>query len=302
MATITIPDFEFSGFYYPELLEDLIQWLRVDVPEITDESPEEPFIQLLRANALMGHLSNVLVDQVANERFLPTAQLRASVAAQLKLIDYNLAQASPASADLLVQLAQVFTASTLLVPALARFATEASAAAPAIPFETLSAVAIHRTDRVGWVLGFKAAADPAAAYTDYTSEAITPTGTFAPDWSGVGDALYIGHPDILWDAVRFHIAAAASGLANGVWEYYDGNFDDGQPDSVLNDGLHLVFDLNELLGAGDMTGTLVRVRSAITGAYETLAVAYVDGVNTVQTTGFLGQAVPSVVAADYVVG
>jgi hypothetical protein len=300
MATITIPDFEFSGFYYNELLESLVQWLRVDVPEITDESPEEPFIQLLRANALMGHLTNVLLDQVANERFLPTAQLRASVAAQLKLIDYTLAQATPASADLLVQLAQVFTASTLLVPALAKFATAAAPTQPAILFEALNALAIHRTDRVGWVLSYNKALD---AYVDNTADAFDPGTNFLPTWGGVvGDALYIGHPDILWDTTRFLIAASATGVVRGVWEYFDGNFDDGEPDTVANDGLHLEFQLNGLLGSGDMTGTLVRVRSAITGAYETLPVTYSAGVNTVEASGFLGQSVPSLNPSDYVVG
>src|SRR3972149_9304797 len=97
MTQITLPDFRFSGHYYPEILEDLIGFLRAHAPEITDEAPSEPAIQLLRAYALVGHLNNVLADIVGKEMFLPTAQLRNSVAALLALIDARLEQASPAT-------------------------------------------------------------------------------------------------------------------------------------------------------------------------------------------------------------
>ena len=76
MATsIVIPDFDFSGFYYAQLLEALIQFKRRNVPELSDESAQEPFIQILRAQALVGHLNNTLLDLVANESTLPTARL-----------------------------------------------------------------------------------------------------------------------------------------------------------------------------------------------------------------------------------
>ena len=37
----TIPNFEFSGFYYFDILRDVLRYLRINVPEITDESDEE---------------------------------------------------------------------------------------------------------------------------------------------------------------------------------------------------------------------------------------------------------------------
>ena len=80
MATeIKVPDFQFSGFYYPELLESLILFKRQNIPEHTDESAFDTLIQFIRMQALVGHLNNVLIDLVANESTLPTAQLVESV-------------------------------------------------------------------------------------------------------------------------------------------------------------------------------------------------------------------------------
>jgi hypothetical protein len=138
MATtlITLPDFNFSGIYYPEILEDLTQYTRVNCPEITDEDEKEPFEQLKRAFSLVGHLSNVLLDGVAIEEFIATCQLRSSLASHLALIDVQLAQAKPASADLLLELSQVLTATTEVVPAKSQFATEETNDSPAIRMRT----------------------------------------------------------------------------------------------------------------------------------------------------------------------
>ena len=125
MATeITIPSFDFSGFYYPELLEALIQYKRAYVPELTDESEFEPFIQALRAFALTGHLSNTLIDLVANESTLPTAQLTQTVRNMLKLIDYRLSPATPAQTDIIYELSKVFVSTTEVISANAQAATK----------------------------------------------------------------------------------------------------------------------------------------------------------------------------------
>ena len=106
-ATIQIPQFDFSSFYYAQLLEALIAFKRVNVPEHTDESPQDPLIQALRAFALVGHLNNVNVDTVANESTLPTSRLPETIRNMLRLIDYELASASPSSADVLFKLVQI---------------------------------------------------------------------------------------------------------------------------------------------------------------------------------------------------
>ena len=134
--TIEIPNFDFSGFYYPELLRSLIQYQRVNVPEITDESDEEPFQQLLRCYALIGHLNNVLLDITANESLLPTARLLESVRGHLALIDVTLRQATPASVDMVLELSKVFLVAIELVPQDSQFGTVGTDESPEIIFES----------------------------------------------------------------------------------------------------------------------------------------------------------------------
>ena len=86
-TTIVIPDFEFGGVYYAQILEALFQYKRRNVPELTDESEFEPFVQLMRMQALVGHLNNVLLDITANESTIVTASLVDSVRNILRAID-----------------------------------------------------------------------------------------------------------------------------------------------------------------------------------------------------------------------
>lgn len=306
MATIVIPDFPFSSHFYPEHLEDLISHLRVNCPELTDEDPAEPHIQIIRAQALSFHLSSVQTDLVANEMFLTTAKLRSSHKALLALIDVHLKQASPASVDILAKLAQTFSSSKVTVPKGSLFATLETRAAQAVEFEALADVdTLDRTDQVGYVYAYD---DTGAAYTDHSAEAKTEAGSFTPAWGAAvanNDALYIGHRGVIWDKTRLNIAVGSADISIGVWEYYDGGFDQGVPTSVTNLGASLRFNVNSILGSADRTGTKVRVRSAVTGAYQDLTVAFVGGENRIETSGadaFLGQASPSTVVTDYIVG
>ena len=159
MATvkeIVIPDFDFSGFYYPDILRSLIQYQRVNVPEITDESDEEPFQQLLRCYALVGHLNNVLLDIVANETLLPTARLLESVRGHLALIDVRLKQASPAQVDVVLELSKTFSIATLLVPQNSQFGTEETDENPQILYETDQSYSIDPTDVTTGIFCFTA--------------------------------------------------------------------------------------------------------------------------------------------------
>jgi hypothetical protein len=299
---INIPDFNFSGIYYPEILEDLTQYTRVNCPEITDEDEKEPFEQLKRAFSLVGHLSNVLLDSVAVEEFIATCQLRSSLASHLALIDVRLAQAKPASADLLLELSQVLTATTEVVPAKSQFATEETNDSPAIAFENLTAISSSRTDRAAAVLAYD---QTTQGYTDHTAEAITPAGNFTPGWGvavQAGDMLYVGHPDILWDTLKLVLAGGATGLTTLVWEYFDGEYEQGQPDSVVNNGATLTLTVNGLLGAVNRAGTILRVRSAASGGFEDLVAAWDGSANKVTTSAFLGQTAPSLAAKDYIIG
>lgn len=302
---VIIPDFPYSSHFYPEILEDLVQYLRTNVPELTDEDPTEPHIQLIRAMSLSYHLNSTLLDLVANESFLPTAKLRASHVALLQLIDFQLAQAVPGSADVVATLSQTFTAPQTIIPNTSQFATQESAAAQEVDYEVLADIGLtKRTDQVGTVYLFSANLN---TYTDVTAEAISPTGSFSTVgiWTPQnGDALYVGHPDVMFDEIDIVMGVDAARI-NGVWEYFDGNLDQTNPDSATITGGTLTITLNGLLGTTDMTGTVVRIRSAVTGHFQDLVVAFIAGTNTIVTSGvdsYLGQAAPSTTATDYIVG
>ena len=152
MATeIQIPDFDFSGFYYPQILEALTQYKRRNVPELTEESEFEPYTQFLRMQALVGHLNNVLIDLIANESTLPTAKLTETVRNTLRLIDYELATASPSQADVVYELARVLIASTEVVSERAQAAIKRQPSSPQIFFEALTALTVTRTQRTSRV-------------------------------------------------------------------------------------------------------------------------------------------------------
>jgi hypothetical protein len=116
-----------------------------------------------------------------------------------------------------------------------------------------------------------------------------------------GDSLYIGHPDVLWDTTKLVIATGLT-LTSIVWEYFDGEFDQGPPDTVTNNGSTLTLVVNGLLGSVNRAGTIMRVRSVASGGFEDLPVVWDGANNKVTTSAFLGQTAPSVLAKDYVVG
>lgn len=299
MATITIPSFDFSAFYYPQLLEELLVFKRLVAPELTNESPQEPAIQFLRAFALVGHLNNVLLDMVANESTLPTARLASSVRNMLQLIGYQMYPATPSQVDILAKLVQQLSSSTQILPTYSQYYTVGT---PAINFEVLDAVTISRTDQFSYVLTED---NSLATFTDVTADANddTPGSTFSP-WStpAGNDAIYFGHEDILWNKIAATVITAAADIV-GIWEYYDGNTAEAKPDEIIdNEDGTLKFRLTTLLGVEDRTGTEVKVSLDETGASETALVVYEGGVNYIYTTGLLAQVSIETDETKYTVG
>lgn len=294
--TIEIPSFEFSSFYYPEILEALILYKRQNVPELTDESDFEPLIQLLRAFAAVGHLNNVLLDLVANESTLPTAQLTETVRNMLRLIDYELSPATPATVDIVYELAAVFSVAREIVSEDARAATRPATGETAIPFEALTPVTVSRTDRLTACF----AEDELGAFIDHTAAANSGAG-FIPSLDAAGRKLYWIHDSVMWSLMDIVVSVAMANIS-GVFEFYDGDFGDLPPDSVTNiGGGQLQFDLTGLLGPNNRAGAVVRVRSNDTGAFEDVVSTW-TGTANVATTGFLGQTTPSTSIDDYQVG
>lgn len=150
---IVVPDYSFSGFYYAEILRRIRIFNRVNAPEITSEIAEEPFIQLERAFALVGHQNNVLLDFVANELLLPTAKLQDSVRALLELIDYQIRDYSPATVEILATLDGFLTTSVEVTEANAVFETDRDDENESVPFEVIDPVVAGPTNVLDGAFG-----------------------------------------------------------------------------------------------------------------------------------------------------
>lgn len=303
---IEIPSFDFTAFYYPEILDALFEFKRLHLPELTDESPQEPLVQLLRAFALVGHLNNTLIDQVANEATLPTARLVDTVRNMLRLIDYELASATPAQVDIVLELAQLILVATEAVPNPSLLSTVARQGQPARFFEILEALTVQPTNVVT-----SAFVVEDGVFTDVTTQANTAgVGNEIPAWTTPsvavpGDAyesdhLMFGHGQVMWDQVTLALTTPGSGIT-GIWEYYDGDVLKAKPTSITDNGTTLTFSLLDYLGTADIRGLRVRVTYLPTGASEDL-ISDFNVVNRITTTGLLGQSVPSTDPNDYLVG
>lgn len=148
MATITIPDFDIAAFYYPQIYQALLAYLRVNAPELTSESEYESHIQLSRAFALVGHLNNTNVDVVGNEMLLDSIQLRESLQRIFKLIQYQLKSATPSTAPMLIKLSSAPTADLAeYLPVNTQWGTEQEDGEEVI-FENVEAYPLDRADQL----------------------------------------------------------------------------------------------------------------------------------------------------------
>jgi len=299
---IIVPEFDFSGMYYAEILEALLEYKRKNIPEISNENPFETGVQLLRAFALVGHLNNVLLDLVANETYLPTAQVRENVVRALALIGFTPRASIPATVDLRAQLTRGYSTRTLIVPDNALFGTRRRADTPAILFESDAAIYVDPTDVVGecWTQ------DDLGAWLEWTTEANGGgTTTFA---ASEGVALYLAHPSAFTDAIEFEGLSGDPGddrtgtpVAIHV-QYFDGEVEDGLPDLVTLLPAGIRFDLGDLLGDLPKVGAYAYATLKATGATERCAVQFDGTGNYIETTGFLGQSTVSTSVGSYAVG
>ena len=154
---ITVPDVDWSGFYFPDILRELLLQLRRKREEIglTDENEYELHIQFMRALALVGHLNNCRADVIATELLIASSSLLESVKRLLRLIGVELASATPAKSDVVLTLSEVTTLDlTEFVPELSEFSTDS---VPPIPYEVLeeAGIDLDRTDRVSYAYGLE---------------------------------------------------------------------------------------------------------------------------------------------------
>jgi len=170
-SLISIPDVEFAGFYYPEILRELLTYLRRfrDRIGLTDENEYEVHVQMVRAFSLVGHLNNTRLDTVATELIYSTCKLLESAKVLLRLIGVELSSASPAVADVVIKLSEVTSSDIVgFIPELAEFATDS---VPPIPYEVLEdgGVDLDRTDQVSYVYGLEKEKEGSAGQVSATA-------------------------------------------------------------------------------------------------------------------------------------
>lgn len=296
------PDFRFAAFYYPEILAALLAFKEVDWPEHTETDPHDPVIQELRIGALIGHGSAVRLDHTARELYLPSLQLRSSIAALGALVDYQLAPASPAVVDLVASVNRP-AAGDVLLRALSRASTSAREAV-ALVFEYLETTDWAATDGVG-VYPLVVVGDDGAG----TYEAVDLSTTLSWLFSSSGDAdgsrwVAFGNTDLEFD--RIGITVAGGSDLTTRWEYRE-DLRELAPDLATDnlDGT-ITFDVTTLVGNdhAPSTGLLVTVRCLRTGIDEVCATVNAGGAGgteTITTTTTLGQTTISENQADYLV-
>lgn len=186
VRTITVPDVQLAGFYYPEILRDALTFFRRNVEELglTDENDFEVHVQLLRAFAFVGHLNNTRLDTVATELLIDSLTLLESLKRLLRLIGIEANSATPAVVDLLIELSEVITSDTLdFIPDLAEFATDA---VPPIGYEVLNGSDLNRTDEVDFVYGFRRGSAVSDGVFSTTSPDVIESATAAFTTGSVG--------------------------------------------------------------------------------------------------------------------
>lgn len=191
--TISVPDISFSGFYYPEILRELLLYFRRNrsILGLTDENEYEVHVQLLRAFALVGHLNNCRTDTIASELIYESIKLLESVKRVLKFVGITLSGASPAAADVLLKLSEVTSGNqTGFIPELAEWTTDSY---PPISYEILTedGLDLDRTDQVSYVYGLHVEkksddASPGGSVTPTAPDIFTRSGS--DDTFASGDA------------------------------------------------------------------------------------------------------------------
>lgn len=169
---ITIPDFDWSGFYYPEILLSLMEYNRVNASELTSEDEHEPHIQLLRAFALAAHLSNTRQDVVANELLLESAQLRESVRRLIALIGVDLVSAKPATTEIVMGLTTIVTSDiAIFIAEDSAFATVPDDDGDIVEYQIPADLPLGRGDLIDYVFGEEHRVNA----TDGVTNSATPT-------------------------------------------------------------------------------------------------------------------------------
>lgn len=133
-----IPQVDYTSRDYEAIISDLVAKIPFFTSEWTDTNPSDFGIVLLELFSMVADSLHFQVDRALNESYLPTATARRSVVNLLKLIDYELSSASPATVDIKFTLGETQLVD-VVIPAGTQVLTEGE---PQLTFETNEALTI----------------------------------------------------------------------------------------------------------------------------------------------------------------
>lgn len=134
-VALRVPPIDYTSRDFPAISADMVRAIPFFSPEWTDHNLSDFGIVLQRLTAAVADVLHFYVDRIGNEAFLPTAITRRSVGNLLKLIDFDLRSAVPASVDLRFSLQEPLSGD-LLIPAGTQVQTTADATEEPVLFET----------------------------------------------------------------------------------------------------------------------------------------------------------------------
>lgn len=132
-----IPPIDYTSRDFEAISQDMVRAIPFFAPEWTDHNLSDFGIVLQRLLAFVADNLHFYIDRAANEAFLPTAITRRSVINLLKLIDFDLRSAVPASVDVVFTI-QFALSGDLLIPAGTELQTSTDATETPIFFETVN--------------------------------------------------------------------------------------------------------------------------------------------------------------------
>lgn len=295
----TAPDFDYSTFYYPEIVAAVLAFKLEKWPEHTETDEHDPAVQLLQLYSLLAHMQAARLDHTARELYLPTLRLRSSLIAQAALLSYDLDPPAPAEGDLWATLGGALSAPGDVVKAHSLWATR-STTTDVVIFEFAQDTPLQAGPTGSWTL----LEYEASAYSVVTGSLPLTL------WSGgvaVNDALVVrSGGSVMFDRLDVEIDSDGSGYT-GRWEYRDDSAE-GPPDLVTDLSGSIQFRVSSVVGPTNATGLSATVTCQLTGRSETVALTWTagpslghPGYNLLTPAGTLGQSTVSTNAADYTI-
>lgn len=139
-----IPPIDYTSRDFEAIAQDMVRAIPFFCPEWTDHNISDFGIVLQRLVAFVADCLHFYVDRGANEAFLPTAITRRSVIYLLRLINFTLNSAAPASVDVRFSIQNALSGD-LLIPKGTELQTSSDATEAPIYFETTQDAVILAT-------------------------------------------------------------------------------------------------------------------------------------------------------------